>query len=56
MSDKKERARLYDIMQGWMNMARRSANDGDRAGELHALEYVRDLVKTLRKCVEGDAE
>ena len=54
MSGKAERERLYEIAQSWLQMARRSADKGDYQGERHALDYVRDVVKALRKL--GDAE
>ena len=54
MIGKDERERLYEIASSWLQMARRSADKGDYQGERHALDYVREIVKALRK--RGDAE
>lgn len=54
MSGKDERERLYEIAQSWFQMARRSADKDDYQGERHALYYLGEIVKALRK--RDDAE
>lgn len=52
--DEDERERLYEIANSWLRMARHSADKGDYQGERHALDYVREIIRALRK--RGDAE
>lgn|GEM_PF-3689423 len=55
MSSNNERVQLYEIASNWLQMARRSAEKGDYQGERHALDYVREIVKTLRRDGEGES-